>query len=262
MKKAFILLSFMALCAAAGAQTTYRVVYIPGVGEHQFGFSLAPTYNPQHLGVTFESASFASSIDAEGFVTNMIGVNAGLFYGYETVGNTIDWGNYTSLFYGLTPFSGTVSLNTQDYKINYLSHRIMLHFNPFLAYRINDQFSVSAGLGLSLAPEFASSLTLNGQRLASDADAEASLFSQILSIYIDGNAGVKYWFSDEMFVGLRVQYAFANVINLLGKMDEESAEVLSQANGAISIDLDKNTWRSTILPRNPIYAVLSIGYVW
>ena len=183
MKKTLIVLTLILLGAMASAQMTYRVVYIPGDGEHQFGFNLAPSYASQHLGVAadgFDAATNTSySYDVDGLMTNIIGISAGLFYGYETVDRTINWGGYTSLAYGINPFSGEVTLThngvAEKHEVSLLSQQVMLHFNPFLSYRINDQFSVNAGLGLCVAPILPSKVKVDGQAMQKSNDAEASM---------------------------------------------------------------------------------------
>lgn len=270
MKKSFIILAFMAFCAMANAQTTYRVVYIPGTGEHQFGFTLSPSFvmGGQHLGVSVLNEGSSSSYTADGRLTNMLGAGVGVFYGYETVGNTIDWGNYTALSYSVIPFSGEVTYFTNGvagtHKVSYLAQQVQLQFNPFLAYRINDQFSVSAGVGLDICPWLPSKVNVDGEALEKGSEeADVSILKALLNSYLDANVGFKYWFSDELYVGLRVQYGFFNVLNLLDDTDKEDvSEILDEVNGVVSIDQNNGTGSFTILPKNPIQAVFSVGFVW
>ena len=268
MKKALIIFALAAISVAASAQTYYRVVYIPGPGEHQFGFNLAPSFamGAQHLGVSVTDLGSTSANDADGLLTNMLGVGAGIFYGYETVGNTLNWGNYTALYYGINPFSGEVTFaNGTKHKVDYFAHQVQLQFNPFLSYSINDQLSVSGGLGLNICPWLPSKVKLDGQTLEVSEDADVSILKSILNSYLDVNAGVKYWFSDELYVGLRLQYDFFNVMNLLenaGELDEDSSDILDVANGAVSIDMNKGTASTMILPKNTIHAIFSVGFVW
>ena len=268
MKKSFIILTLMALCAMSCAQTYYHVVYRPGTGEHQFGFTLAPSFamGAQRLGVTVKDVGAADYVDATGRLTNAMGVGAGVFYGYETVGNTLDWGNYTSLSYAIAPFTGKVDFATGGvtgtHKVDYLVHQIQLQFNPFLAYRINDQFSVSAGLGLDICPWLPSKVRLDGEALESSDDSETTILKALLNSHIDANVGVKYWFSDELFVGLRLQYGILNILDVIGGLDEESEEVVGDINGVVGINLDNGTGRCTILPVKNLQAVFSVGFVW
>lgn len=270
MKKQLVLVALMAVCALANAQMTYRVIYIPGDGEHQFGVNFAPSFASQHLAVNANGIDAATgnafSYDVDGMVSNMVGVSLGMFYGYETVDRTINWGNYTSLAYGVNPFAGEVTLThnnvSENHKVNLLLQQVKLHINPFLSYRINDLFSLSAGIGIYISPILPSKVKVDGQAMEKPADFESSLLMSLLNSGLDANAGVKYWFSDEMYVGLRIQYAFANLLNIFGSLDEEDEEVLKQANGSVAFNLDESTGRYTILPKNPIQAVFSVGYVW
>lgn len=268
MKKTFIVLALLTLSVVAGAQTTYRIVYIPGTGEHQFGFNVVPSFvfGGQHLGVSVKDVGANDFKDADGMLTNALGVGAGIFYGYETVGNTVDWGNYTALYYGVIPFSGNVTFNRNGvsgaHNVSYMAQQIQLQFNPFLSYRINDQFSVSAGIGLDICPWLPSKVKVDGEALQPKEDSDVTIFKALLNSHLDANVGAKYWFSDELYVGLRVQYAFLNVLDLLGNTDEDTDELLSTVNGAVGIDLNNGTGTSTILPLNNIQAVLSVGFVW
>lgn len=271
MKKVFILMAFSAVCAIASAQMTYRVVYIPGTGEHQFGFSLAPSFVSQHLGVSTEIFDVATnktvSYDMEGLMTNFVGIHAGVFYGYETVGRTLNWGNHTWLYYGVNPFAGDVSLTrsgtTESHNVSLLVQQVQLRFNPFLSYRINDQFSVNAGVAVCLAPMLPSKVKVDGQAMEnSSGDAESWILMALLNSSVDATAGVKYWFSDELYVGFHTQYAFVRALNLFGELDAESEAVLKQKNGAVKYNLDKGTGTYTILPKTPIQAIFSVGFVW
>ncbi len=270
MKRTLILAALMAFGAIVNAQMTYRVVYIPGDGEHQFGFNLAPSFGSQHLGVGAEGVDALTnntfSYNVDGMMTNIMGVSLGMFYGYETVDHTLNWGNYVSLAYGVNPFSGEVTLThngvSEKHEVSLLSQQVQLHFNPFLAYRINNQLSVSLGVGLCFAPMLPSKVTVDGQAMQKSADAETSILMSLLNSYLDGNAGVKYWFSDDMYVGLRLQYAFINALSIFGDADSDDEEVLEHANGSVKFNLDEGTGRYTILPVNHIQAVLSVGFVW
>lgn len=270
MKRTLILAAIMALGAVVNAQMTYRVVYIPGEGEHQFGFNLAPSFPSQHLGVGAEGVDAATnstfSYDVNGMMTNVMGVSLGMFYGYETVDNTLNWGNYVSLAYGVNPFSGEVTLThngvSEKHKVSLLSQQVQLHFNPFLAYRISNQLSVSLGVGLCIAPLLPSKVTVDGQAMQKSANSEASILMSLLNSCLDANAGVKYWFSDDMYVGLRLQYAFFNALGIFGNTDSDDEDLLEHTNGALKFNLDEGTGRYSILPVNHIQAVLSVGFVW
>ena len=59
-----------------------------------------------------------------------------------------------------------------------------------------------------------------------------------------------------------MQYAFLNVLDIFGDLDSDSEEILAQCNGSVKVDLNNGTGRYTILPKNPIQAVMSVGFVW
>lgn len=271
MKKIFTLFALLTACIMGYAQTTYHVVYIPGDGERQFGFSLAPSFCNQHLNLfasNVDAAGNSFNYDINGSVNNLIGFNAGMFYGYETQwGRFIEWGNYTSLFYSITPFSSDVTFThngvTENHKIKYNAQQVILHINPFLSHRINEQFSVSLGLGASIAPRLTSKVSVDGQQLKEERNMETSLLQNLLNVSFDVNAGVKYWFTDEWHVGLRMQYNFASLVSIFSKEDSESIdEALSTANGKLKMKLDKETAETLIFTKNSVQAVFSIGYTW
>ena len=270
MKKTFIVLALMLLCAIANAQMTYHVVYIPGDGEHQWGINFAPSFDAQHLGVNANGVDAVTnnpfSYDVDGLLSNNIGINFSWFYGYETVDRTINWGNYVSLAYGLNPFSGEVTMThngvAEKHDVSLTAQQVKLRFNPFLSYRINDQFSVNAGIGLTFAPVQFGKVRLDGEVVEKSNDAETTILSALLNSYFDGNAGVKYWFSEELFVGLGVRYAFANALDIFGSLSSEDANVLEKTNGAVNLNMSEGTGRYTILPKHPVQAVFTVGFAW
>lgn len=268
MKKSIIIFTLLALCTMVSAQT-YHVVYIPGDGERQFGFNLAPTFCAQHLNVyatNVDAADKSFNYTVDGTVNNLVGFNAGIFYGYETTwGNFIEWGNYTSLFYSINPFVGDVTFThdgiSETHKINHNVQHVILHVNPFISHRINEEFSVSLGLGVSLAPRLSAKTKVDGQVFTEEKDFESSILQNFFNISFDANASVKYWFSDEWYVGLRMQYNFANLASIFSKIDE-SDDVWDVANGNLKLNLDKKTVKPVLLGKNSIQAVFAIGYCW
>ena len=268
MKKSIIIFTLLALCTMVSAQT-YHVVYIPGDGERQFGFNLAPTFCAQHLNVyatNVDAADKSFNYTVDGTVNNLVGFNAGIFYGYETTwGNFIEWGNYTSLFYSINPFVGDVTFThdgiSETHKINHNVQHVILHVNPFISHRINEEFSVSLGLGASLAPRLSAKTKVDGQVFTEEKDFESSILQNFFNISFDANASVKYWFSDEWYVGLRMQYNFANLASIFSKIDE-SDDVWDVANGKLKLNLDKKTVKPVLLGKNSIQAVFAIGYCW
>lgn len=270
MKKTFIVLALTLLCAMANAQMTYHVVYIPGDGEHQWGINFAPSFDAQHLGIDADGVDAVTnnpfSYDVDGLLSNSIGINFSMFYGYETVERTINWGNYVSLAYGLNPFSGEVTMThngvAEKHDVSVMAQQVKLRFHPFLSYRINDQFSVNAGIGLTFAPVQFGKVKLDGEVVEKSDDAETTILSALFNTYFDANAGVKYWFSEEMFVGLGVRYAFANVLDIFGSLSADEENVLENTNGVVSLNMTDGTGRYTIFPKHPIQAVFTVGFAW
>ncbi len=189
-----------------------------------------------------------------------------MFYGYETVNRTINWGNYVSFAYSANPFSSEVTLThngvAEKHDVDVVVQQAKLRFNPFLSYRINDQLSVSAGIGLTFSPIQFGKVKLDGQALEKPDDAELTILSALLNSYFDANAGVKYWFSDEFFVGLGVRYSFANTLDIFGSLSGDEEELLENTNGAVNINMSEGTGRFTVLPKHPIHAVLTVGFAW
>lgn len=275
MKRITLLILLAALLPAAHAQRYTHIIYIPGDGEHHFGINVAPTYSPQYFGINAEGIGTNGrpvQLETTGSLTGNFGLNAGLFYGYETRhGRTLEWGNYSSLYYSITPFSGSISVardgQTTNHTLRYMAQRVVLHLNPFLSYLIDDQWSVSAGLGLSIGPQLGSSVSVDGTPFKRDgSDTESNLVSLIMgfiNLNVDANAGVKYWFTDEVFLGLRLQYTFFSFSSLSLFTDDQNVNLDEFPNGVASINLDDRTsLASYFLPKSSFQTVLSVGYVW
>ena len=275
-KKHFItvltLFALATLWQTATAQ--YRIIYIPGAGEHQFGLNISPSYSAQMFGVAASTAGpnvGSESIDVEGTLNNNIGFSTGLFYGYETRDiRSLGFGNYISASYSINPFSGTVNITrdgkAESHTVSYSAQRIQLHCISFLSYMINDQLSVSAGLGVSFAPQLKSKVKVDGvakEELLEDENLIESLLLGVFNFHFDANAGVKYWFNDEWYCGLRMQYCFYT-LSLLSLFDSDNNVDLAQfPNGAVYLDIDeRRAGARYFLPKSTLQAVISIGYVW
>lgn len=271
MKKIFTIFTLLALTVMVSAQTTVWV-YIPGDGERQIGFSLSPTFCGQHLQINAKGDDPVGygelTYATDGMVNNLMGFNAGIFNGYETVwGRTIESGNYFSLYYGVNPFSGEVTIIRNNipekHKISYTTQHVQLHINPFITYNINEQFSVSLGIGMNITPNLNSKVKVDGETWErAKMDFDETLFLNILNFYFDGNVGVKYWFTDDWFVMARFQYSFFSPINLVFKKDQEALNLLNNVNGSITLQMDQKTANSVILHKNTFQAAFSIGYCW
>ncbi|MBR1834552.1 MAG: hypothetical protein IJ785_03500 [Bacteroidales bacterium] len=274
--KKIVLFLFLAACLQQ-VDAQIRYIYVPGDGERQFGLSLTPSYCAQQMGVGITATGptgTEQSLSTKGTIDNNVGFSAGLFYGYETRHNrTIEFGNYATVYYSINPFSGTVSVErdgkTEQHEVKYTAQRILLHFNPFLSYSINDQFSLSAGLGVSLAPQLKSKVRYDGKPMdlaaakSSRFDAFENLFMGLMNFHFDANVGAKYWFSDQLFCGARLQYCFytLSILSLFGKDGE--ADLSEYPNGVVNLNLANGTGTANyFLPGSKVQMVLSLGYVW
>ena len=256
------------------ATAQYRIIYIPGAGEHQFGLNISPSYSAQMFGVAASTAGpnvGSESINIEGTLNNNIGFSTGLFYGYETRDSrTLGFGSYISASYSINPFSGTVSITrdekAESHTVSYTAQRILIHGTSFLSYMINDLLSVSAGIGVSFAPQLKSKVKVDGvakEELLEDENLMESLLLGVFNFHLDANAGVKYWFNDEWYCGLRIQYCFYT-LSLLSLFDSDNNTDLDQfPNGAVYLDIDEDRAGARyFLPKSTLQAVFSIGYVW
>lgn len=273
MKKSLILSALLAVGAMAGAQTTYQFVYIPGVGEHQFGLSVAPTFGVQQLSVSTRNFNSydEDSYPVEGVATNSLGINAGFFYGYETVhGGTLEQGNHTTLLYSLNPFGGDVTLNhngtPETHNFKYNSQRLLIHSTSFLTYRISEEISVSGGIGLGFGLSLPSQLKVDGEAIERQKSSDiwgSSLFGSLLNMEFtfDVNVGMKYWLTDEFFLGARLQYCFYTLN--LAKVSDNGNKSKWDYNGAIAFDPDNHTAICNYYyPKSLLQLVLSAGYTW
>lgn len=206
-------------------------------------------------------------------VRNNLGYQVGFFWGHETQhGRFLEWGHYFEAYYSVNPFHSEVAftLNGQEQNVDvsYLLQRVMVHGMGFLSHRINDEFSVSVGLGLYVAPSFNSKLKLNGvEQTIADRDKGETMIENILTSFgVDLNAGMKYWFSDTWFAGARLQYniTLPGLLKLFGKLElEEGEDYHTLPIGSVLYDVESGTARnSALVPRNNMQLVLSIGHTW
>ena len=82
----------------------------------------------------------------------------------------------------------------------------------------------------------------------------------LFNFHLDVNAGVKYWFSEEWFCGLRLQYCFYSfsILSLLGSYSD--IDLSEYPSGIVDLDLDRGTaLASYILPKSTAEAVISVG---
>ena len=240
MKKILIALTLLAFCQAVSAQT--RIVYIPGDGERQFGFTLIPSFCNQYLTFNVNNQPPANSSDFTnvGQLNNSMGFGGGIFYGYETThGRTLEWGNYSTLYYNFLPFSGKMSW-TADGK------------TFALGILLNSKVSID---GNSFQPQ-----------KSSDFGDGVSWFTSIFNFHIDANASVKYWFTDQWFCSARIQYCFYTLnFETFSSFSENgsNAKLDKKLAGSVKYDLKKGTVTPNyLIPRSMLQLALSIGYAW
>ena len=275
MKKIIFILLMVAAGWSAAAQ--FREVLLLREGERQIGLNVGTSYG-YHQWLAFrpqapEGSTATISRTADSMVRNNLGYQVGFFWGHETQhGRFLETGHYFEAYYSVNPFHSKVAftLNGQEQNVDvsYLLQRVMVHAMGFLSHRINDEFSVSVGLGLYVAPSFNSKLKLNGvEQTIADRDKGETLLGNILTSFgVDLNAGMKYWFSDSWFAGARLQYNITSLglLKLFGKLElEEGEDYHTLPIGSVLYDVDSGTARpSALVPRNNMQLVLSIGHTW
>ena len=275
MKKIILILTMVAAGWSAAAQ--FREVPVLREGERQIGFNVGTSYG-YHQWLAFrpqapEGSTATISRTADSMVRNNLGYQVGFFHGHETQhGGFLEWGGYFEAYYSVNPFHSKVAftLNGQEQNVDvsYLLQRVMVHGMGFLSHRINDEFSVSVGLGFYVAPSFNSKLKLNGvEQTIADRDKGETLIENILTSFgVDLNVGMKYWFSDTWFAGARLQYNITSLglLKLFGKLElEEGVDYHTLPIGSVLYDVDSGTARpSALVPRNNMQLVLSIGHAW
>ncbi len=275
MKKIILILLMVAAGWSAAAQ--FREVYVAGEGERQIGFNVGTSYG-YHQWLAFrpqapQGSAATISCSADSMVRNNLGYQVGFFHGHETQhGGFLEWGGYFEAYYSVNPFHSKVAftLNGQEQNVDvsYLLQRVMVHGMGFLSHRINDEFSVSLGMGLYVAPSFNTKLKVNGveQTIANRDEGETLIENILTSFGVDLNVGMKYWFSDTWFAGARLQYNITTLglLKLFGKLElEEGENYHTLPIGSVLYDVESGTARhSALVPRNNMQIVFSIGHAW
>ena len=252
MKKHLTILIMILMGAMAGAQEM-RYIYIPGDNEHQMGLTLGTAMGPQAVRV--------SAYGLQKDLQSTFGFEGGVFWGYETDHSTLlEFGNYAMLLYSLSPFQGILDGERPvDDATRPFSHRfglqvqsVRFYENPFLAYRINDEIVLNAGIGLGIAAALPS-------RYKIDETVGRSSYNFVTSLYfdLDANLGVKYFINDGLFVGLRVHYSFYT-FDIRSLMESSMDPDLVGA-----IIMDEEGSNAILLPNaRPFHFMLSIGHRW
>ena len=155
MKKIILILLMVAAGWSAAAQ--FREVPLLREGERQIGFNVGTSYG-YHQWLAFRpqapgGSTATISRTADSMVRNNLGYQVGFFWVHETQHDRfLETGHYFEAYYSVNPFHSKVAftLNGQEQNVDvsYLLQRVMVHAMGFLSHRINDEFSVSVGLGL------------------------------------------------------------------------------------------------------------------
>lgn len=252
MKKHIYFFALLLVAGIANAQQI-RYIYRPGEGERQMGFILGPTIGSQSMLVAVDSSDH--------YINNLIGYTAGVFWGYETDhGRAIDFGNHAMLSYSFIPFNGKVDYTDANgskatSNIGFNAQQVRFYENPFLAYRINQQFIINAGVGLGINAGIPSKYRRDGV----SAKANYNILTQ-LYVDFDANIGAKYYITDDLFIGLHVHWAFYKFdIRDLMEADESWTKGLV---GGISFPVDPEKSPNCVyLPTaKPFQVLFSFGY--
>ena len=252
MKKHIAILILLFAAVFAGAQEI-RYIYVPGDNEHQMGLLLGTAIGSQTV--------MASAFDYHQPLQSAMGFEGGAFWGYETDhGTLLEFGNYTMLLYSLSPFRGILNgMRTVDGADQPFSHHfslqmqsVRLYENPFLAYRINDEITLNAGVGIGITT------TLPSRYKIDDIVGRSRYnFFTSLCFDLDANLGVKYFITDDLFVGMQVQYAFYTFD--IRKLMESSFD--PDVVGAIKMNEEGSD--AVLIPNaRPFHIMLSFGHRW
>lgn len=245
MKKNFMLLAFVATLGAASAQYYTTTTYLPQDGERQFGLVVTPNFGSQTLGFAHEyPSSSTANILLDGSMSQGIGTEIGLYYGYETDhGGFLDFGAYLLVSYGINPFKGSVNVKdaltglSQDYDVKYTSKAVMFRVSPFLAHRFGDNFVLDLGFDVAFALSLKGNLNFDGYTTSESSSSSLSLFRFMADPYV----GAKYFLTDFFFVGARAGYRLGGD----GKVDETVDEPLY--NGTIRMNVAEQTASSAYM---------------
>ncbi|MBO4600061.1 MAG: hypothetical protein J5641_04920 [Bacteroidales bacterium] len=225
-----------------------RYIYHPGDGEHQVGLILGSNIGSQTMDVTFDEIFHP--------INNSLGFLGGIFWGYETDhGTTFDFGAHSSLLYSFFPFVGMVPNAYGDpSKVAFNAQQARFHYTPFLAYRATQQLILNAGIGAGINVGIPSQFKLDGTTMGKN---EFNILTQIF-VDFDANLGAKYYFTDDLFVGVRLQYAFYS-FDIRDLMESDLSHDIV---GAISFS-DEDGPRCVYLPSSkPFQVLFTFGHLW
>ena len=256
MKKTFILTLFIGAAVLVCAQQI-RYIYVPGDSEHQTGLLFGSSLGGQNM-----------LVDAYGssqFIHNVATVDCGMFWGYETDhGTFLDFGNHVSLLYSLLQFNGTVegfrsggdeaTAIPFSHQVGFRAQSLRFYENPFLTYRLNTQtiFNVGVGFGLNIG--------LPGRPVVDGIVMEKEEYNFFTRLFFDLDAmlGVKYFFTDDLFVSFQAHYAFYtfDIRNLF------ESNIDPHTVGGIGLSDDGSVSSVSLPSSKPFRLLVAFGHLW
>lgn len=255
MKKQTILFTLMLLAGIASAQQI-RYIYRPGEGERQMGVILGPTIGQQFMEVQMGN-------DDPQRINNLMGFSAGVFWGYETDhGWVIDFGNHAQLLYSFLPFSGKVEFtdangSKSSSRVGFNAQQVRFYENPFLAYRVNEQLIINAGVGMGINAGIPSKFRRDGVSAKAQYNILTSLYADF-----DANIGAKYYITDDLFVGLHVHWAFYS-FDIRDLMEADESWTKDFVGGISFPDDPEKEPNCVYLPTaKPFQVMFSFGHTW
>lgn len=264
MKKLIITMALMAMAGIASAQNV-RYIYIPGDGEHRLGLVLGPSFGQKEMSMSDTRNSSSSTAT----INSSLGFDIGIRWGYETEwGRTIEWGNHTALMYSMVPFSGEYTVNGgANHEISYLGQAAHLYESPNMVISLSDQLKLTLGIGLDIRFAIPGKTKVDGQTLERVKSSDnGDLLVSILNISagFDGNVGCKYFITDEMYVGGRLQYNFYSYsfMDMENDFDGGEAKPESYA-GMMAVDMANKQSAAIYVPKPmPVQLMFEVGYRW
>lgn len=250
MKQHIILFALMLVAGIANAQQI-RYIYHPGEGERQMGIVLGSTIGSQSMLVKVD--------DNDQYINNLIGLSAGVFWGYETDhGTVIDFGNHASLLYTYLPFNGKLTYldgtTPSTTRVAFNAQQARFYESPFLAYRATDQLILNAGIGGGINVGIPSQFKRDGVNMGKN---QYNILTQCYFDF-DANLGAKYYFTDDLFVGVRLQYIFYS----FDIRDLAESDMSKDLVGGISFVNEEGPNAIYLPTAKPFQMFFTFGYLW
>ena len=250
MKKQTILVIMLLMAGIANAQQI-RYIYHPGEGERQMGIVLGSTIGSQSMLVKVD--------DNDQYINNLIGLSAGVFWGYETDhGTVIDFGNHASLLYTHLPFNGKLTYldgtTPSTTRVAFNAQQARFYESPFLAYRATDQLILNAGIGGGINVGIPSQFKRDGVNMGKN---QYNILTQCYFDF-DANLGAKYYFTDDLFVGVRLQYVFYS----FDIRDLAESDMSKDLVGGISFVNEEGPNAIYLPTAKPFQMFFTFGYLW